>query len=146
MMNKGLGQDARNTWHKIDHTKPSQFRVENEGERLTISRLNKYDLENFECRSESYEEGGGSGEQAHVATKRLELNADEYTRELAHFYATSRRLEIFVVPELSDLRLGGKVTLKCTNEGSIPYIFCLFVCSCCKILIIISKLIIFNSF
>lgn len=77
-------------------------------DRLTVSRLNKYDLENFECRSQ-YESS--------VVSKRLELNADEYKREMSHFYATTRNLEIVLVKELSDLRLGGKITLKCTNEG-----------------------------
>lgn len=98
--------DARNTWHKIDHSKPSQFRAEED--RLSIMRLNKYDLSNFECRSEY--------ENSH-AKRRLELNGDEYKREMANFYTTSRHLEIVLVKELSDLRLGGKVTLRCTNEG-----------------------------
>lgn len=98
--------DARNTWHKIDHSKPSQFRAEED--RLSISRLNKYDLSNFECRSE-YENS--------QVKRRLELNGDEYKREMNNFYTTTRHLEIVLVKELSDLRLGGKVTLRCTNEG-----------------------------
>lgn len=79
-----------------------------EEDRLTIQRLNKYDLENFECVSE-YENS--------VVTKRLYLNADEYKKEMNSFYATTRNLEIVLMRELSDLRVGGKITLKCTNEG-----------------------------
>lgn len=98
--------DARNTWHKLDQGKPSQFRVDDD--RLSITRLNKYDLENYECRSE-YENS--------VISKRLELNAEDYKKEMSQFYATRRKLEIVLVPELSDLRTGGRITLKCTNEG-----------------------------
>lgn len=98
--------DSVNTWHKLDKTKVTQSAIERD--RLLIYRLNKYDLNNFECKSEN---------EYSTVQKRLELSSDEYNKELNNFYATSRNLNIVLVKELSDLRIGGKITLKCTNEG-----------------------------
>jgi hypothetical protein len=37
---------------------------------------------------------------------------------MAHFFAITRKLAIVLVEDLSDLRIGGKLTLKCTNEDT----------------------------
>ena len=100
---------ALNKWIKIDPKKNSKSIID--GDRLTIMRLNKYDLDNFECVSEF---------NSLTVHRHLELDADLYSRELKRFF-NSRNLKIHLVEDLTDVK-AGKVTLKCTDEGEYIYI------------------------
>ncbi|CAF0767900.1 unnamed protein product [Brachionus calyciflorus] len=92
-------------WHKKDNSKNSTSFIK--GNRLTIKKLNKYDLNNYECHSES--------DRINLI-KILELDSLEYHKETDYFYDSMRNLNIILSEDASDLRLNGKIVLQCTNE------------------------------
>jgi hypothetical protein len=98
---------AINNWIKIDKSKKSNAVLD--GDRLVIYRLNKYDLNNFACESR---------EGTRRVERPLELDANEYYRQMDSFYMHTRNLNIILINEKSDLRMGGHLVLKCTDEVS----------------------------
>lgn len=96
---------AINNWIKIDKVKKSNAVLD--GDRLVIYRLNKYDLNNFACESR---------EGTRRVERPLELDANEYYRQMESFYMYTRNLNIILMTEKSDLRMGGHLALKCTDE------------------------------
>lgn len=65
-------------------------------------------MNNYECYSES---------NRIKLIKNLELDAFEYFKESEYFFNLTRNLAIHLVKNMSDLKIGGKIALKCTNEG-----------------------------
>jgi hypothetical protein len=53
----------------------------------------------------------------YVIYKKLALNDQEYSRNY-QILKSNNDLKISVVSELSDLRIGGKVVLKCGQQGN----------------------------
>ncbi|RNA33971.1 hypothetical protein BpHYR1_035155 [Brachionus plicatilis] len=104
---RNLPFNAITTWNKIDRTKSSVSSIK--GNRLSIRKLNKYDLNNYECFSES---------TTVKLIKNLELDAVEYFKESEYFYNITRNLAIHLIKNMTELKIGGKVTLKCTQEES----------------------------
>ena len=70
--------------------------------------MNKHDLDNFECVSRN---------EFLTLHNKLKLDQNEYSRNFKTF--TENDPKIFVIKEMSDMRLGGRLTLKCGNEGLI---------------------------
>jgi len=95
-----------NWWIKSDPTKITDSEID--GDRLIIHSLSKYDLDNFECVSDyGYRR---------TEYKRLKLDPLVYESELDKFYAKSKNLRIILLDELSEIRFGGRLFLKCTEE------------------------------
>ena len=92
-------------WSKIDSTKKSDSLID--GNLLILKSLNKHDLTNFECVSQN---------ENLIIHKILNLNINDYNKNFKHLNYNDD-LKIFIVKEMSDLRLGGKLTLKCANQG-----------------------------
>ena len=93
-------------WSKIDTTKMSNSAIE--GNLLILKSLNKHDLDNFECVSRN---------EFLTLHKRLKLDQNEYGRNFKTFIGNDPK--IFMVKDMSDMRFGGRLTLKCGNEGLI---------------------------
>ena len=98
---------SNNWWIKIDPSKKSNSIIERN--RLVINKLNKYDLNNFECVSEH---------DYLTKHKILELDREEYMRNVDNYFSNERNLNILLLNDVSDLRIGGIIYLKCTNEGN----------------------------
>lgn len=95
-----------NWWIKSDPTKITDSEID--GDRLIIHSLSKYDLDNFECVSDYG--------FRRTKYKQLKLDPMVYQSELNKFYEKTKNLRIVLLDELSEIRLGGRVFLKCTDE------------------------------
>jgi hypothetical protein len=95
-----------NWWSKINLSKKSNSAIE--GNLLILKSLNKHDLDNFECVSQN---------KLLTLHNKLKLDNNEYNRNFKTFIGNDPKIS--VIENMSDLRLDGRVTLKCGNDGII---------------------------